>query len=62
VLAVALVATITYGLARLATARFEPGPRVALLQSNLMQRYQLFGCRRILPDQMLDQRLPSSPP
>jgi apolipoprotein N-acyltransferase len=40
VLAVALVATITYGLARLATARFTPGPRVALLQSNLMQRYR----------------------
>ncbi len=39
-LAVALVATVTYGLARLATARFTPGPRVALLQSSLMQRYK----------------------
>lgn len=41
VLAAAVVATVTYGLARLATARFTPGPRVALLQSSLMQRYKM---------------------
>jgi apolipoprotein N-acyltransferase len=37
-LAVALAATVGYGLYRLNTARFEPGPRVALLQTNFMQR------------------------
>ena len=39
-LASALAATIGYGLFRLGTAAFTPGPRVALLQSNLMQRYR----------------------
>jgi apolipoprotein N-acyltransferase len=38
--AAGLVATLGYGLFRLNTARFEPGPRVALLQTNLMQRYK----------------------
>ena len=36
-LATALVATVGYGLFRLNTAAFTPGPRVALLQSNLMR-------------------------
>lgn len=39
-LAVALAATVGYGLFRVGTAEFTPGPRVALLQSNLMQRYR----------------------
>jgi apolipoprotein N-acyltransferase len=40
-MALALAVVVTYGLVRLATARFEPGPRVALLQSSLMQRYKM---------------------
>jgi apolipoprotein N-acyltransferase len=39
--AVLLVATAGYGAYRLATARFRPGPRLALVQSNLIQRYKL---------------------
>ena len=35
-----LAATLGYGAARLGAARFRPGPRVALLQSNLIQRYK----------------------
>jgi len=37
-LAAALAFTVGYGLFRLGSSKFEPGPRVALLQSNLMQR------------------------
>jgi apolipoprotein N-acyltransferase len=36
-----LVAALGYGTYRLATARFRPGPRVALLQSNLPPRLKL---------------------
>ena len=39
-LAAAIAATVGYGLFRLRTSHFEPGPRVALLQTNLMQRYR----------------------
>ena len=39
VLSVALLFTVGYGLIRLRSEAFEPGPRVALIQSNLMQRY-----------------------
>jgi apolipoprotein N-acyltransferase len=41
VLAVGLASTVGYGLFRLGTARFEPGPTIALIQSNQMQRYRL---------------------
>ena len=34
-------ATVGYGTYRLASARFRPGPRLALLQSNLIQRYKM---------------------
>jgi apolipoprotein N-acyltransferase len=40
-LAVGIVATVTYGLIRITTADFPPGPRVALLQSSLMQRLKM---------------------
>ena len=40
-LASALVATVGYGYFRLGTAEFTTGPRVALLQSSLMQRYKM---------------------
>lgn len=41
VLVVAVGATVAYGLFRVATARFRPGPRVALLQSNFKQEYKM---------------------
>lgn len=41
VLGAALAATIGYGVFRVNTARFEPGPKVGLLQSSLMQRYKM---------------------
>jgi apolipoprotein N-acyltransferase len=37
-LLIILAATVGYGFFRLDTARFEPGPTVALLQSNMLQR------------------------
>lgn len=37
---IALGATLLYGAFRLGTASFRPGPRVALLQSDLLQRYR----------------------
>ncbi len=40
ILAVALASTLGYGLFRLRTARFEPGPTVGLIQSSQMQRYR----------------------
>ena len=40
-LVVLLGATIGYGTYRLASARFRPGPRLALLQSNIIQRYKM---------------------
>ena len=40
-IAAALILTAAYGAFRLGTARFTPGPRVALLQSNLMQRVKM---------------------
>jgi apolipoprotein N-acyltransferase len=39
--AVLLATTAGYGVYRLATARFRPGPRLALVQSNLIQRYKM---------------------
>jgi apolipoprotein N-acyltransferase len=36
-----IVSTLTYGAFRLGTARFRRGPRIALLQSNLIQRYKM---------------------
>ncbi len=36
-LAALIVATVGYGAFRLGTARFRPGPRLALMQSNLLQ-------------------------
>jgi apolipoprotein N-acyltransferase len=41
VLAVLLAANVTYGTYRIASAQFRPGPRLALIQSNLIQRYKL---------------------
>lgn len=41
VMALAIFGTLGYGLARMATARFRPGPRIALLQSNLLQELKL---------------------
>ena len=40
VVAAALGSTLAYGGYRLSTAKFRPGPRVALLQTNLIQRYR----------------------
>jgi apolipoprotein N-acyltransferase len=40
VLGLALAGTLGYGAFRLATARFRPGPRLALLQSDFPQRYK----------------------
>jgi apolipoprotein N-acyltransferase len=37
---VLLVATLGYGAFRMATSRFRPGPRIALLQSNILPRHQ----------------------
>lgn len=39
-LAVALVSALFYGAYRLGTANFRPGPTIALLQSDLLQRYK----------------------
>ena len=39
-------ATLGYGAFRLATARFRPGPRVALIQSSFVQRYKDVGTTR----------------
>jgi apolipoprotein N-acyltransferase len=41
VVGLALTATLGYGAFRLTTARFRPGPRVALIQSNFLQRYKM---------------------
>jgi apolipoprotein N-acyltransferase len=41
VVAVLLAATVGYGAYRLGSARFRPGPRLALVQSNLLQRYKM---------------------
>ncbi|MEO6811781.1 MAG: apolipoprotein N-acyltransferase [Isosphaeraceae bacterium] len=41
VMALAIFGTSGYGLVRLATAKFRPGPRIALLQSNLLQELKL---------------------
>jgi apolipoprotein N-acyltransferase len=41
VLAVLLVSNVAYGAYRLNSAQFRPGPRLALLQSNLSQRYKV---------------------
>jgi apolipoprotein N-acyltransferase len=41
VLAFLLAGNAAYGLYRLRSAQFRPGPRVALLQSNLTQRYKM---------------------
>ncbi len=41
ILALVVAGTLGYGWYRLATARFRPGPRVALLQSDLVQRMKL---------------------
>ncbi|HEX8199214.1 MAG TPA: apolipoprotein N-acyltransferase, partial [Isosphaeraceae bacterium] len=41
VLAVAVGATVAYGVGRVATSRPRPGPRVALLQSNFRQEYKM---------------------
>ncbi|WP_165224987.1 apolipoprotein N-acyltransferase [Aquisphaera insulae] len=38
-----VVATLGYGTLRIATARFRPGPRMALLQTNFEQRYKMGG-------------------
>jgi apolipoprotein N-acyltransferase len=35
-----ILGSLAYGIFRLGTARFRPGPRVALLQSSLIQRYK----------------------
>ena len=35
-----LAANVAYGTYRLTSAKFRQGPRVALLQSNLIQRYK----------------------
>jgi apolipoprotein N-acyltransferase len=43
VLVVLVGATLGYGAIRIATARFRTGPRVALIQSNLIQRYKMFS-------------------
>jgi apolipoprotein N-acyltransferase len=49
VLAVLLAFTVGYGTFRLASAQFRPGPRLALIQSNLIQRYKM----RTEPAQLL---------
>ncbi len=41
VLAVLLASNVAYGSYRIASAQFRPGPRLALIQSNLIQRYKL---------------------
>jgi apolipoprotein N-acyltransferase len=41
VLALLLAANAFYGIYRLSSAQFRPGPRLALLQSNLTQRYKM---------------------
>jgi apolipoprotein N-acyltransferase len=41
VLAVLLASNVAYGTYRLASAQFRPGPRLALIQSSLIQRYKL---------------------
>jgi apolipoprotein N-acyltransferase len=36
-----LAATVGYGAYRMSTAHFRPGPRLSLIQSNLVQRYKM---------------------
>jgi apolipoprotein N-acyltransferase len=43
ILGVLLASTLGYGAYRLTSARFRPGPRLALIQSNLIQRYKMKG-------------------
>ncbi len=38
---IGLVLTLAYGALRMGTAKFEPGPRVGLIQSSIMQRYRV---------------------
>jgi apolipoprotein N-acyltransferase len=40
ILALALTSTLAYGVFRISTAQFRPGPRLALLQSNIKQEYK----------------------
>ena len=41
VVAVLLASNVAYGTYRLTSAQFRPGPRLALIQSNLIQRYKM---------------------
>jgi apolipoprotein N-acyltransferase len=41
ILAVLIASTVGYGAYRLGSSRFRPGPRLALIQSDLLQRYKM---------------------
>ena len=60
IVGLAVVATLVYGAVRISTANFKPGPRIALLQSNLLQRMksgntpdEILGIFRGLIDQAM---------
>lgn len=55
IVALVMLATLGYGVFRLATAEFRPGPRLALLQSNIEQELKMGAETRVILDEF--QRL-----